>query len=124
MRPNVSIGAKLVTGIAPTISTGTQTGAAIDRLNYDSANIHASDPALTGANTCVVTLEQSADGATNWTAVPGFTLTLTATAKGGSASVNLLPLKRYIRVKAVIPVETGPTFSATVALGGARYLPA
>ena len=116
-------------------------GTTVDTLSYDNAKIHVYSAQASGspsAASLAVTLQESADGSTNWAnaldntgTVIGFTLSaLQSAAAVGAARVEGLGLnrKRYLRV-VVTPTFTGGTSPAVLAYGelvfggGAQQLP-
>ena len=116
-------------------------GTSVDTLGYDNAKIHVYSAQASGspsAASLAVTLQESADGSTNWAnaldntgTVIGFTLSaLQSAAALGAARVEGLNLnrKRYLRV-VVTPTFTGGTSPAVLAYGelvfggGAQQLP-
>jgi hypothetical protein len=116
-------------------------GVSVDTLGYDNAKIHVYSALASGspsAAALAVTLQESADGSTNWAnaldntgTVIGFTLSaLQSAAAVNQARVEGLNLnrKRYLRV-VVTPTFTGGTSPAVLAYGevifggGAQQLP-
>jgi hypothetical protein len=129
--------------VAPQSISGSSAvnGSSVDTQGYDNAKIHFYAAAASGspsAASVAVTLQESADGSTNWAnaldntgTVIGFTLSaLQSAAAFGAARVEGLGLnrKRYLRVVAT-PSFTGGTSPATVSYGelvfggGAQQLP-
>lgn len=123
---------KVVAGFSPRASAGeTINGAAIDRKDFQSCVLHARSGAVSGSPTTVAydaKLQESADGSTGWTDIPGAAISQIAAADTEKhVDVNLAGAKRYIRVVAVIAFTggTSPTLgvAATVVLGGAVVKP-
>jgi hypothetical protein len=132
-----------VSSIVPQSVSGSSAvdGVSIDTQGYDNAKLHVYAAEASGspsAASLAVTLQESADGSTNWanaldntgTAI-GFTLSgLNAAAGVNAARIEGLNLnrKRYLRI-VVTPTFTGGTSPAILAYGeivfggGAQQLP-
>jgi hypothetical protein len=131
-----------VSSIIPQSLSGSSAvdGVSVDTEGYDNAKLHVYAAEASGspsAASVVVTLQESADGSTNWAnaldntgTVIGFTLSgLQAAAGVNAARVEGLNLnrKRYLRV-VVTPSFTGGTSPATLVygelvFGGAQQVP-
>lgn len=140
MRFNAYDDVRNTTSVAPQSVTGAVNGSSVDTQGYDNAKIHVYAAQASGspsAASLAVTLQESADGSTNWAnaldntgTVIGFTLSgLNAAAAVNSARVEGLNLnrKRYLRV-VVTPSFTGGTSPAVQAygeliFGGPQQLP-
>jgi hypothetical protein len=114
-------------------AAGTRYGAAIDARGYGSLVLLAQVGAATGTPTSYTadfSLEESADGTNNWTAVTGSGVTqITADDKLERKDFDCAKLsKAYVRVKEVIAITGGTTpkvpASSCVLLGGGHYPPA
>jgi hypothetical protein len=132
-----------VSSIVPQSVSGSSAvdGVSIDTQGYDNAKLHVYAAEASGSPSgasLAVTLQESADGSTNWanaldntgTAI-GFTLSgLNAAAGVNAARIEGLNLnrKRYLRI-VVTPTFTGGTSPAVLAYGeivfggGAQQLP-
>jgi hypothetical protein len=142
MRFNAYDDVHQVSSIIPQSLTGSSAvdGVSVDTQGYDNAKLHVYAAEASGspsAASVVVTLQESADGSTNWAnandntgTVIGFTLSgLQAAAGVNAARVEGLNLnrKRFLRV-VVTPAFTGGTSPAILAygeliFGGAQELP-
>jgi hypothetical protein len=132
-----------VSSIIPQSVSGSSAvdGASVDTEGYDNAKLHVYAAEASGspsAASLAVTLQESADGSTNWSnaldntgTVIGFTLSaLQSAAAVNAARIEGLNLnrKRYLRV-VVTPSFTGGTSPAVLAFGeivfggGAQQLP-
>jgi hypothetical protein len=131
MRLNAYDDVHNVTTLVPQSVTGASAvdGVSVDTQGYENAKLHVYAAEASGspsAASLAVTLQESADGSTNWTnaldntnTVIGFTLTgLQAAAGVNAARVEGLNLnrKRYLRV-VVTPTFTGGTSPAVLAYG-------
>jgi len=128
MRQNIYDDVKVLKGmsVAPASTVaGTTNGSKVDTLGADNAAVYAygglssSNPS---AATLAVTVQESADGSTNWSnaldntgTVIGFTLNCQAALAENSARIEGLNLnrKRYLRA-VVIAAFTGGTTPAIV----------
>lgn len=134
MFQSTNIGAliKAVFGVAPAAqSAGAVSGAAIDRLGYLSCVLAVITGAVTGspsAQSATCQIEHSDDGLSNWGALSGAQVAVTAANSIGQVDVDLSGAKRYIRVTNTTAFTggSGPTLAsgAAVILGGAEKLPA
>ena len=131
-----------VSSIIPQSVSGSSAvdGVSVDTQGYENAKLHIYAAEATGspsAGSLAVTLQESADGSTNWSnaldntgTVIGFTLTgLQAAAGVNAARIEGLNLnrKRYLRI-VVTPTFTGGSSPATlvygeIIFGGAQQLP-
>jgi hypothetical protein len=132
-----------VSSIIPQSVSGSSAvdGVSVDTEGYDNAKLHVYSAEASGspsAASLAVTLQESADGSTNWAnaldntgTVIGFTLSgLQAAAGVSAARIEGLNLnrKRYLRI-VVTPTFTGGTSPAVLAYGeivfggGAQQLP-
>jgi hypothetical protein len=123
---------KVVAGFSPRASAGEViNGAAINRQDFQSCVLHARSGAVSGAPTAVTydaRLQESADGITGWTDIPGAAVEqITAADTEKHVNVNLAGVKPYIRVVGTVAFTggTSPTLNvaATVVLGGAVVKP-
>lgn len=130
---NIGALVKSVKGINPAASAAaTINGPAIDRSYFHSAVLHHACGAATGgpsARTVDSKLQDSADGSTGWTDIPGAVAAqLTADNTDAEKDVSLEGAKKFIRVVTTIAFTGGTTptipVSATVTLGGAVTVPA
>lgn len=127
MRFNVYDNTKLIGGVslAPQSFTGSSAvnGTAVDTIVGDNAVIRAYGAIASGsptASTLAVTLQESADGSTNWAnandntgTVIGFTLNCKTVAGDNVARIEGLGLNRKRYLRAVItPAFTGGTSPA------------
>lgn len=91
--------------------TGANNGAAIDCLMYREAMFHVRVGVIGSSATVTLTVEESDDGSTGWTAVTGATTgALAASQDVGRISVDLEKRKRYLRA-----VMTNATAASQVA---------
>lgn len=121
-------------GLKPTNSaaSATNSGAAIDRLGYDSGVLHAMIGAAAGgpsarAATWKIQESDTTTGA-DFVDVPGAALaTMTADNAAGYIDLNLQGRKRYIRAVCTVALTGGSTpalpVAATITLGGGDSLP-
>jgi hypothetical protein len=120
-------------GTAPAaVVASSRNSSAVDRLGFDSCVLAAQTGAASGgptALTLAAKLQESADGSTNWTDVPGAAIE-PLTSENGVARVNVrLPTaKRYLRVAETVSFTGGssPTLGAcsTIVLCGPDEIPA
>lgn len=120
---NIGASVKVVAGFSPQAAVaGAINGAAIDRLGFRSAVLHARSGAVTGAPTAQtydVKLQDSADGSTGWADIPGAAITqITAANAEAEKDINLAGAKRYIRVVGTVGFTggTSPTLQVASAL--------
>lgn len=116
---DVSKNYKYFSLIRPQVATSTVTGTGIDTLGYGDDAIAVLDlgAALTTTETCIVTIETSADNSTGWTARTTFS-TLLGTSDNKAAAYKVVldgASKRYVRAVATI-VGTTPSFAIAVGL--------
>lgn len=113
-------------------AAATLNGLAIDRTGALSCEVIAFSGADTGAPSArnlACTLEDSADGATGWAAIPGATVpTVTAVNSEQRLAFDLsVTSKGFIRVVHVVSFTGGTTptlfIGSTVVIGGYRSLP-
>lgn len=124
---------KPVAGFSPQASDGVAAieGPAIDRTGFLSAVLHGRTGAVAGAPTAQtydLKLQESADGSTGWTDIPGAAITQITTADAeADVNVNLAGAKKYIRAVGTVTFTGGTTptlqVAATVILGGADVKP-
>jgi hypothetical protein len=114
---------RAVFGFRPAAVTATTNGAAIDTLGFDDGMVVLEVGAVTGTSpTLAVSFEESDDGVTGWTAIPGAAFT-TVTAANQSQVRRLAELnvarRRFIRPVATLG-GTSPnfTFAVEFLLGG------
>lgn len=128
---------KTVKGIKVTnASAGTINGAAIDRQNYGSCELHHAAGDATGTpttRTVDTKLQDSDDGSTGWNdynpsgSGSGAAAQLTANDTEARKAIDLTGAKRYIRAVTVVAFTGGTSpavpVAAAVVLGGATTLP-
>lgn len=125
---------KIAAGINPaSLSAGSSNGLTIDRLGYLDAKVHLKAGAATGTPSAQgVSLKMQtgdASDGSDMADVAGDTIAaLTANNAEANLNIDLSGYKRYLRVVATVTFTGGTTpaipAAATVALGGARNIPA
>lgn len=102
-------------GLAPQVLSTTVQGASVDMSNGEiDTNMILEVGALTIANITQLNVqaEESADGSTNWTLIPGMVLTVTAT----TAPANTHQVVRGLRTQQYVRANA-KTLSATTTTG-------
>lgn len=116
---------KAAVGLAPlSRSAATYNGTGIDRKEFEEALVVVNAGTNEAGGTVAITVSDSADNST-FAAVSGAAFTSITTANDNNIYVgrlNLVGLKRYIRVNAVVAVAAC-LFSVDVILGAAKQLP-
>lgn len=128
MKFNLEDHAKFLQTHAPaSYAAGTELSKVIDTIDFDELMLQLNAGVLGASATVAVTLEESEDGATGWTAIAGAAINLTqAAGDGDQAYLGRLNLReineRYVRVSIVIATAACFLSSLTI-LSNARKKP-
>lgn len=125
-KSNITVAVSLVPASR---TAGAANGTAVNLRNYHGATVVFSTGAL-GGGTATPTIEESADGSTNWTAIPAERLngTLAAVADSSVLVIGLTDIggitKKYVRPVITVAGGSGTLCAAYVIRSEPQHAPA